>query len=283
MDFNEKLPDWSAQGTEPPASLKANGFQAGDKPPAPYFNWFWTGVCKCLAEIRQKLANVDATRDSEKYVQYAQEAGVARKSQGALTIRLDGGRTEGTNQFTFDGNVGKSVNITPEKINAAAVDLDNVAAADLKQRADEAGVGIPVAAATSSDGAAYTATVNGVSALTNGMIITVIPNMTSTTTAPTLNVNNLGDIPIRLPLSINNAIMTQPENEGYYMSGRPLTLQYDAGYLTSGVWKTQGKQRTSATDLYGDFNLENLGDIIIADSTPATVENGKWYLIKSEV
>ena len=86
-----------------------------------------------------------------------------------------------------------------------------------------------------------------------------------------------------LPLSINNAIMTQPESDGYYMAGRPLTLQYDSGYLTNGVWKTVGKQRTSATDLYGDFNLENLGDIIIADSTPATVENGKWYLIKSEV
>lgn len=277
MEFTNKAPDWSAAGIEPPASLKSTGFQAGDKPPAPYFNWFWTGVSACLAEILEKLANVDETKDVDKYVKFAQEAGVARKSQGAITIRFDGGRTEGTNQFTYDGNVAKSVNITPEKINAAAVDLDNVDAANVRQKANA------IVAAASSDGAAYTATVEGVTALQNGMIITIIPAMTSTTTAPTLNVNNLGAIPIRLPLSINNAIMTQPENEGYYMANRPITLQYDSGYLTTGVWKTLGKQRTSATDLYGDFNLENLGDIIIADSTPATVENGKWYLIKSEV
>lgn len=62
------------------------------------------------------LGNVDNTSDTNKYVAYAQRAGVADKSKYALTIRLDGGRTENTNQFTFDGSTSRTVNITPEKI-----------------------------------------------------------------------------------------------------------------------------------------------------------------------
>lgn len=65
------------------------------------------------------LGNVDNTADTDKYVAYAQRAGSADKAKYAITIRLDGGRDEGTNQWTYDGSVSKSVNITPEKIGAA--------------------------------------------------------------------------------------------------------------------------------------------------------------------
>ena len=156
MDYENKTPDWSAPGIEPPASLKAGGFQAGYKPPASYFNWFWTCVSKCLSELRSKLAghaddmqnphgvtkeqvglgNVDDTPDTEKYVKFAQEAGEARMLQSAMTIRLNGGRTEGTDAFTFDGSTSRTVNITPDKIGAAAASdlnletLRNVIVAD---------------------------------------------------------------------------------------------------------------------------------------------------------
>ena len=62
------------------------------------------------------LGNVDNTSDTNKYVAYAQRAGVADKAKYALTIRLDGGRTENVNQFTFDGSTSRTVNISPEKI-----------------------------------------------------------------------------------------------------------------------------------------------------------------------
>lgn len=76
MDFENKAPDWSATGTEPPASLKSGGFQAGYKPPAAYFNWFWTQVSKCIAELQSKLASglvyhVAGSSESGGYVKLA--------------------------------------------------------------------------------------------------------------------------------------------------------------------------------------------------------------------
>nr|DAF97038.1 MAG TPA: Head fiber protein [Siphoviridae sp. ctg6c78] len=44
----------------------------------------------------------------------------ANKVNKSMTVKLNGGTTEGTNQFTFDGSAAKSVNITPSGIGAAA-------------------------------------------------------------------------------------------------------------------------------------------------------------------
>lgn len=59
------------------------------------------------------------TPDSEKYVAYAQRAGTADKVQSSITIRVNGGRTEGSDMWTFDGSTGRTINITPDKIGAA--------------------------------------------------------------------------------------------------------------------------------------------------------------------
>lgn len=39
-----------------------------------------------------------------------------------MTIKLNGGATEGTNLFTFNGSTAKTINITPSAIGAAASD-----------------------------------------------------------------------------------------------------------------------------------------------------------------
>lgn len=44
----------------------------------------------------------------------------ANKVNSSLTVKLNGGTTEGTNLFTFNGSTAKSVNITPSAIGAAA-------------------------------------------------------------------------------------------------------------------------------------------------------------------
>ena len=66
------------------------------------------------------LGNVDDTSDSEKYVAFASTAGSANKTKAAVTIRFNGGSSEGTNLFTFDGSVAKSINITPSRIGAVS-------------------------------------------------------------------------------------------------------------------------------------------------------------------
>lgn len=56
MPFNEQLPQWDAPGVEPPASKKSTGWQAGEKPPADYWNWQMHRTYKALEELQQKAA-----------------------------------------------------------------------------------------------------------------------------------------------------------------------------------------------------------------------------------
>lgn len=66
------------------------------------------------------LGNVDNTADSAKNVAFASEAGTARKIKYNLVVRLKGGRTEGTDMWTYDGATSKSINVTAAKIGAVA-------------------------------------------------------------------------------------------------------------------------------------------------------------------
>ena len=67
------------------------------------------------------LGNVDNTADNDKYVAYAQRAGNADQVQNALTLRLNGGRTEGSNMWTFNGSTGRTINVTAAKVGAVPV------------------------------------------------------------------------------------------------------------------------------------------------------------------
>ena len=118
------------------------------------------------------------------------------------------------------------------------------------KKASESG-GIPTVTATSTDGIAYTATVSNITELTNGLTITIIPNIASASTSITLNVNGLGAKSIVIPLSTNTGASVAPKDTTFIVANRPLTLQYDSMYSTYGGWRTLGKQKTSADDLYG--------------------------------
>lgn len=59
MVFEKKIPLWRNAGAEPPEELKKEGFKAGYRPPAAYFNWFFNGVSECLKELAEKLKLMD--------------------------------------------------------------------------------------------------------------------------------------------------------------------------------------------------------------------------------
>jgi hypothetical protein len=130
---------------------------------------------------------------------------------------------------------------------------------EVSKSLDKAGSGTIVVAAVSSDGSSYTATVDDLEELYNGLEITIIPNITSTTTVPTLNVNGLGAKPIRLSLSQNNSLTTQPANANYYAEKRPIKVMFDPNWLSTGMWRVTNKQRPSAVDLYGTVPVESGG------------------------
>lgn len=54
------------------------------------------------------------------YAGSSSAGGAANSVANSMTVQLNGGTTEGTNKFTFNGSTAKSVNITPSKIGAAA-------------------------------------------------------------------------------------------------------------------------------------------------------------------
>lgn len=58
MNWNEQLPEWNAEGTEPPAQKKVDGWQPGEKPPAGWWNWLSYRTYKALQEIRSVIDNL---------------------------------------------------------------------------------------------------------------------------------------------------------------------------------------------------------------------------------
>lgn len=126
------------------------------------------------------------------------------------------------------------------------------------KKASESG-GTPTVTATSTDGIAYTATASNITELTNGLTITIIPNIASASTSITLNVNGLGAKSIVIPLSTDTGTSVTPKDTAFIVANRPLTLQYDSRYSTYGGWRTLGKQKTSASDLYGVTPVQSGG------------------------
>ena len=66
MQFKNLPPDWEVQGTEPPEELrKTNGWLAGYKPPASYFNWFWNKCYLCLKELQEKMTGLETSHNED--------------------------------------------------------------------------------------------------------------------------------------------------------------------------------------------------------------------------
>ena len=81
MDFEEKVPEWDNVGAEPDMQLKRDGFKAGYKPPAAYFNWFFNRISVATKELQAKAGkeidnklNTDGGDISETVIKTAKES-----------------------------------------------------------------------------------------------------------------------------------------------------------------------------------------------------------------
>ena len=277
MNFENEVFDWENAGTEPSEDRKTKGFETGYKPPAGIFNAFWHRVTRAIKELQTKfgshadnkenphevtteqlgLDKVDNTSDAEKSVKFASEAKEARKVQHALSVRFKGGSTEGTDLWTFDGSTSRSINITPPKIGAADSALSNVD--NMVFASKVASATSVIVDATSEDGVVYNATINGLTELKNGMEITIIPNIRSTSKTISLNINNWGAVAVRQPLSFSTFVATAPDRDYFLYENTPCRLMYHANYTSGGIWLMADKQKTSAQDLYGTLPIEGGG------------------------
>ena len=70
--------------------------------------------------ITDALVGKAPSNHTHNYAGSSSAGGAANSVKTSLVIKLNGGTTEGTNMFTFNGATAKSINITPSAIGAAA-------------------------------------------------------------------------------------------------------------------------------------------------------------------
>lgn len=152
---------------------------------------------------------------------------------------------------TLNADVPENAKFTDTIYEVATQSTDGLLSADDKTQLDNGGIPIVT---TSGDGSAYTATVDGISALTAGIKVTIIPHVTSTTTSPTFNVNSLGAKSIRMPITYNSSATSVGSVTSWIVKNVPITVEYDGTY-----WKTISCPRPSAQYLYGTVPVSNGG------------------------
>lgn len=123
---------------------------------------------------------------------------------------------------------------------------------------------------TAGTGAAYTAAVDGIGALTVGTSFVMVPNVVSTSTAPTLNVNSLGAKTIRRRISGAPSATAAGPSASWLAASKPIRVTYNGTY-----WVTDDIQ-PNAEDLYGDLYTYGTTDMTAGTSTLAT---GKLYFV----
>lgn len=153
--------------------------------------------------------------------------------------------------YTLGASVPSDAKFTDTTYEVATQSTDGLLSANDKTQLDNGGIPIVT---TSGDGSAYTATVDGISALTAGMKITIIPHVTSTTTSPKLNVNSLGAKSIRMPITYNISATSVGPVTSWIVKNIPITVEYDGSY-----WKTISCPRPSAQHLYGTVPVSSGG------------------------
>lgn len=113
--------------------------------------------------------------------------------------------------------------------------------------------GIPIVQ-TQGDGAAYTASAEGITELTIGTAIIMIPHSTSAVNAPTLDLNGLGAKTIRRAISATTSGAALGHSQGWITANRPMLLIYNGTY-----WVDQGRTKPYASDLSGTVGIEQGG------------------------
>ena len=110
-----------------------------------------------------------------------------------------------------------------------------------------------IATAHSTDGENYTVNLPGVMKLYTGLEFTLIPDITSASTMPRLNVNGLGDVYIRRRITSNTLTTVQSENEEFLVKNQPIRIFYNGTYWVADM------ARPNAAEIYGSVSIENGG------------------------
>lgn len=106
--------------------------------------------------------------------------------------------------------------------------------------------GVYTAVASSSDGVAYTSTVPGISELSTGASFIMIPDKTSASKEPTLDVNGLGEKKIRRRLSAITTSLQSGYSNTWISANKPFQVVCDGT-----AWVVEGMAKPVGADVYG--------------------------------
>ena len=116
------------------------------------------------------------------------------------------------------------------------------------------GGGVLTVNATSADGVTYTATNEKIKSLTKGLLVLFVPDKTSTTATPTININGLGATTIRRKISMGTGTTAGGGIATWLYKDRPALFVYDGEY-----WLAVDLTKPAAQDLYGSVPIANGG------------------------
>lgn len=139
-------------------------------------------------------------------------------------------------------------------------DLSNVTNVDFLSKANTAGAGVIRSVdASSDDGIAFTGSADGITELTPGLMILMIPGRSTSTQTPTFNLNGLGAVNIKRKLSSGTATVTSGGGTTFLYKGRPSLLMYDTAISSSPCWIAMEFTKPNSNDLYGQVPIASGG------------------------
>lgn len=230
---------------------------AGSAKASDVYSWAKASAKPSYTKAEVGLGNVDNTADSAKSVKYATSAGSASSATSATqltTARKLKVNLAAADAQSFNGTAdAQSIGVSGK----LAISNGGTGADSINGIRDNIGVN---QVTTGGTGSAYTASVNGITSLVAGKSFVMIPNVTSTTVAPTLNVNGLGAKNIRLRLSSNTSSTIQLIKSDFLVANKPVKVVYDGTY-----WVLDDFAQPDANYLYG--TLISRGTSAPSDST----------------
>lgn len=169
-----------------------------------------------------------------------------------IQVDMIGGLAKVATTGDFEDLRNKPTSLPANGGNADTVDgkhASDFAAADHEHPVKESDMGIT----TAGTGAAYTATVAGITALKAGLSFMMIPHTISTSKTPTLNVNGLGAKSLRRRVSNNSTTTVASEIMDWLGANKPVRVTYD------GLYWIVDLNRPNAEDMWGSVPIENGG------------------------
>lgn len=144
--------------------------------------------------------------------------------------------------------VGTNSDALPSAASALANEKANVSHTHvMADITDFSGGGIPVVT-TAGTGAAYTATVDGITDLYNGLTLILITHTRSTTYAPTFNLNGLGKKPLKRLMADDSSGTASGSSTDWLYASVPILISYSEPHS---AWIIHTMPKTYAKDILG--------------------------------